>query len=174
MLLCLWTGLVCLTTVSFTHAAAPRELKPATYTFSPGPEFQFEFQERLIEAVPGDILELKAGTYHLHSGLNLVTDNVTIRGAGQDKTILSFKNQRDGSFGLLASGDNLVLENFAVEDTSHNAIKVLGAENVTFRGVRTEWTDGPKTTNGAYGLYPVQCRNVLIENCIAIGAADAG
>ncbi|QDT83573.1 parallel beta-helix domain-containing protein [Gimesia chilikensis] len=174
MLLCLWTGLVCLTTVSSTHAAAPRELKPATYTFSPGPEFQFEFQERLIEAVPGDILELKAGTYHLHSGLNLVTDNVTIRGAGQDKTILSFKNQRDGSFGLLASGDNLVLENFAVEDTSHNAIKVLGAENVTFRGVRTEWTDGPKTTNGAYGLYPVQCRNVLIENCIAIGAADAG
>lgn len=173
-LLCLWTGLVCLTTVSSTHAAAPRELRPATYTFSPGPEFQFEFQERLIEAVPGDILELKAGTYHLHSGLNLVTDNVTIRGAGQDKTILSFKNQRDGSFGLLASGDNLVLENFAVEDTSHNAIKVLGAENVTFRGVRTEWTDGPKTTNGAYGLYPVQCRNVLIENCIAIGAADAG
>ncbi|QDT77850.1 Planctomycete cytochrome C [Gimesia maris] len=150
------------------------KLEASTYTFSPGPEFQFEFQSRLIQAVPGDVLILEAGRYDLHSGLNLVTDNVTIRGQGHEKTVLSFKNQTDGSFGLLASGDNLVLENFAVEDTSHNAIKVLGAENVTFRGVRTEWTGGPKTTNGAYGLYPVQCKNVLIENCVAIGAADAG
>ena len=150
------------------------KLEASTYTFSPGPEFQFEFQSRLIQAVPGDVLILEAGRYDLHSGLNLVTDNVTIRGEGHEKTVLSFKHQTDGSFGLLASGDNLVLENFAVEDTSHNAIKVLGAENVTFRGVRTEWTGGPKTTNGAYGLYPVQCKNVLIENCVAIGAADAG
>lgn len=150
------------------------KLTPATYTFSPGPDFPFRFQSRLIRAVPGDILQLEEGTYELQSGLNLVADNITIRGRGHDKTILSFKNQRDGSFGLLASGDNLVLENFAVEDTSHNAIKVLGAENVTFRGVRTEWTGGPKTSNGAYGLYPVQCKNVLIENCVAIGAADAG
>jgi len=150
------------------------KLVPATYTFSPGPDFQFEFQSRMIQAIPGDVLLLDAGKYELRSGLNLVTDNVTIRGQGHEKTILSFKNQTDGSFGLLASGDNLVLENFAVEDTSHNAIKVLGAENVTFRGIRTEWTGGPKTTNGAYGLYPVQCKNVLIENCIAIGAADAG
>ncbi|QDT26014.1 parallel beta-helix domain-containing protein [Gimesia panareensis] len=170
----LLSEIVMTATCTSAVAAGARQLKPATYTFAPGPDFQFEFQSRLIEAVPGDVLELKAGTYHLHSGLNLVTDNVTIRGAGQDKTILSFKKQRDGSFGLLASGDNLVLENFAVEDTSHNAIKVLGAENVTFRGVRTEWTGGPKTTNGAYGLYPVQCKNVLIEDCIAIGAADAG
>lgn len=147
---------------------------PATYTFSPGPDFQFEFQSRLIQALPGDVLVLEAGKYELHSGLNLLADNITIRGQGHDKTVLSFKNQRDGSFGLLASGDNLVLEQFAVEDTSHNAIKVLGAENVTFRGVRTEWTGGPKSTNGAYGLYPVQCKNVLIEDCIAIGAADAG
>ncbi|WP_417384339.1 parallel beta-helix domain-containing protein [Gimesia sp.] len=150
------------------------KLEASTYTFSPGPEFQFEFQSRLIQAVPGDVLILKEGTYDLHSGLNLVTDNVTIRGQGHEKSVLSFRNQTDGSFGLLASGDNLVLENFAVEDTSHNAIKVLGAENVTFRGVRTEWTGGAKKTNGAYGLYPVQCKNVLIENCVAIGAADAG
>ena len=42
------------------------------------------------------------------------------------------------------------------------------------RRVRTEWTNGPDEGNGAYGLYPVQCRNVLIEECVAIGASDAG
>ena len=41
-------------------------------------------------------------------------------------------------------------------------------------GVRVEWTNGPDTDNGAYGLYPVQCENVLIENSVAIAASDAG
>ena len=30
------------------------------------------------------------------------------------------------------------------------------------------------SSNGAYGLYPVQSKNVLIDGCIAIGASDAG
>jgi parallel beta-helix repeat protein len=40
--------------------------------------------------------------------------------------------------------------------------------------VRTEWTNGPATENGAYGIYPVQTQNVLIEGVVAIGASDAG
>jgi parallel beta-helix repeat protein len=51
---------------------------------------------------------------------------------------------------------------------------VLGARNVTMRGVRVEWTGEPSAANGAYGIYPVQCENVLLENCTAIGASDAG
>jgi len=47
-------------------------------------------------------------------------------------------------------------------------------EYITIRGVRVEWTDGPSTGNGGYGLYPVKTRNVLIEDSIAIGASDAG
>ena len=42
------------------------------------------------------------------------------------------------------------------------------------RNVRTEWTGGALTTNGAYGIYPVQSTNVLIEGAVAIGASDAG
>ena len=40
--------------------------------------------------------------------------------------------------------------------------------------LRTEWTGGPKSTNGAYGLYPVESKDVYIDGCIAIGASDAG
>jgi parallel beta-helix repeat protein len=42
------------------------------------------------------------------------------------------------------------------------------------RKVRAEWTGGPKETNGGYGLYPVQCADVLIEECTIRGASDAG
>jgi len=40
--------------------------------------------------------------------------------------------------------------------------------------VRTEWTNGADTGNGAYGIYPVQSSNVLIDGSVAIGASDAG
>ena len=43
-----------------------------------------------------------------------------------------------------------------------------------FLRVKTEWTNGPKSENGAYGLYPVESKNVLIDGCVAIGASDAG
>ena len=40
--------------------------------------------------------------------------------------------------------------------------------------MRTEWTGGPEETNGGYGLYPVLCTDVLIEDCVVRGASDAG
>ncbi|MCA9082067.1 MAG: right-handed parallel beta-helix repeat-containing protein, partial [Planctomycetaceae bacterium] len=97
-----------------------------------------------------------------------------IRGAGPDKTILSFRGQDVGSEGLVATGNGFTIENLAVEDSVGNGIKTLGSQGVVFRKVRVEWTGGPDPDNGAYGLYPVQCQDVLIEDCTAIGASDAG
>ena len=145
-----------------------------TYVIKPGANLQYDFQARLIDAVPGDVIELGEGTFNFHSELNVACDNLTIRGQGPDKTILSFKGQQAGSEGLTATGNGFVVEDLAVEDTAGDAIKVLGADGVVFRRVRVEWTNGPSSENGAYGLYPVECRNVLIEECVAIGASDAG
>ena len=156
------------------HAHAKEPLTARVAVITPGPNVQYELQARLIDAVPGDIIELAAGRYHFQRQLDITASHLTIRGAGSDKTILSFQGQRVGNAGIEATGDQLCLEGFAVEDTSGNAIKVLGANGVIFRDVRTEWTGPTLPTNGAYGLYPVQCKNVLIENCIAIGASDAG
>ncbi len=140
----------------------------------PSENFQFDLQAALINAIPGDIIHLEAGTYHLKNELNIASDNFTIRGDGPDKTILNFREQDAGSNGIPATGDAFVIEDLAVEDTVGNAIKTLGCNGVTFRNVRVEWTDGPKSTNGAYGIYPVECQNVLIDHCISIAASDAG
>ena len=48
------------------------------------------------------------------------------------------------------------------------------ADGVTIRKVRAEWTGGPGEKNGSYGIYPVKCKNVLIEDSASSGAADAG
>jgi parallel beta-helix repeat protein len=89
-------------------------------------------------------------------------------------TVLRFANQVTGAQGILATGNNFVVEDLAVEDTPGDAIKIEGTDGVTIRRVRVEWTNGPDENNGPYGLYPVQTRNVLIEDCEVRGASDAG
>ena len=133
-----------------------------------------EVQTALIELSPGDVLTLSPGTFVFEDGLSLDVDEVIVRGSGMDETILDFKNQMSGAQGLLVTSDRVTLKDFAVTDAKGAAIKVIGAEGINMINLKTEWTGGPKSTNGAYGLYPVESSDVLIDGCVAIGASDAG
>ena len=137
-------------------------------------DFAKKLQGELLDAKPGSVIEIPAGHYHLDRGLSLRVNGVTIHGAGMDQTILSFRNQTSGPEGLLAQASDFRIEGLTIEDTKGDALKINSGENITIRDVRVRWTDGPKTTNGAYGLYPVKTKNVLIENSQSFGAADAG
>ena len=137
-------------------------------------DFADNLRQRLLDAKPGDVIEVPAGRYHFDRSLSLRVDNVTLRGAGHDKSVLSFKGQKAGAEGLLVNANHFTIENIAIEDSKGDGLKINEAEHITIRGVRVEWTGGPKTSNGGYGLYPVRTRNVLIEDSIAIGASDAG
>ena len=79
-----------------------------------------------------------------------------------------------GAEGLLVNASDFTIEHLAIEDSKGDGIKINEGSNITIRGVRVEWTGEPKTSNGAYGIYPVKTRNVLIEDVVAIGASDAG
>ncbi len=128
----------------------------------------------LETAKPGDVITIPAGTHAMSRSLILNTDGVTIRGAGMDQSILSFTNQVDGAEGLLVNASDFLIEDVAVEDTQGDALKINEGKNITIRRVRTEWTGGPSVDNGAYGIYPVQTENTLIEHSVAIAASDAG
>lgn len=140
------------------------------------PDFQKKLQRQLILAEDGDTIRLDAGTFMITGTLSLEGKNdITVIGAGINRTILSFKNQTEGAEGLrVSNGQRILLQDFTVQDAKGDAIKTMNVDGVTFRRVKTEWTGEPKAENGAYGLYPVLCTNVLIEECEAIGASDAG
>lgn len=139
-------------------------------------DFQKKYQSLFILAEDGDVVELPEGVFELTNTLSLEgKKKVTIRGKGMNKTILSFKNQTDGAEGIRVSdGSDIVLEAFTVQDAKGDAIKTMHVKGITFRNVKTEWTGIPGPENGGYGLYPVQCQGVLIDQCEAIGASDAG
>ena len=141
---------------------------------NPGDNAQEELQEALILMSEGDTLLIKSGYYLFEDGLSLDVDNVTIIGEGLGKTILDFKNQQSGAQGFLVTSNNVTLKDFAILDAKGDALKVIGSKGINMINLRTEWTGGPKSTNGAYGFYPVESEDVLIDGCIAIGASDAG
>ena len=145
-----------------------------TITIYPSADPYTEIQEALILANPGDIVHISEGLYKLEDNLSIDIDNLTLQGDGINKTILSFKDQMSGAQGLSVTSDGVTLQDFAVEDAKGDAIKVKGVHGISFIRVRTEWTNGPNELNGAYGLYPVESKNVLIDSCVAIGASDAG
>ena len=139
-------------------------------------EIQKKIQTQMIMVENGSTIMLDEGTFTFTGSLSLEgKKNIIIKGRGKDKTILSFKAQTDGAEGIrISNAENITLEDFTVQDSKGDAIKTMNVVGITFRNIKTEWLGEPKATNGAYGLYPVQCQKVLIEGCEATGASDAG
>ena len=119
---------------------------------TPNQNSQEEVQEALILLEPGDILTLSEGVFDFKDGLSLDVNNVIVQGSGNNKTILSFKEQLSGAQGFLVTSNKVTLRDFAIEDAKGDALKVIGADGIYMINLRTEWTNGPDSNNGAYGL----------------------
>ena len=137
---------------------------------------QKDLQTQFIMVEDGGTISIGAGTFKLKGSLWMDgKKNITIKGMGMDQTILSFKGQSEGAEGIkVTNAENITIQDLSVQDAKGDAIKTQDVKGISFVNVRTEWTGKPKKTNGAYGLYPVQCSKVLIDGCEAIGASDAG
>ena len=133
-------------------------------------------QRQLILAEKGDTVRIPSGTYYMNKSLSLDNgEDIVIVGEGITNTILSFENQVEGAEGFkITGGNNIRLIDLSVIDSKGDAIKAQNIDNVSFIRVSTRWSGKPKKTNGAYGLYPVSCSNVMIDGCEAVGASDAG
>ena len=159
--------------IALLAALAACSKEPPPRAAEPTP-YQKTLQTQLITAKPGDVITIPAGVHSINRGLSLNVSGVTLRGEGMDKSILSFKGQLQGAEGLLVNASEFTIEDLAIEDTAGDGLKINEGRNIVIRRVRTEWTRGPDENNGAYGIYPVQAENLLLEECVAIGASDAG
>jgi len=140
------------------------------------PEVEKELQTLFVMAENNSVIELPAGTFQLDQSLWLDDKkNVIIRGKGMRKTILNFSGQISGAEGIKVNNcSGITIEHLTVQNTKGDGIKTQEVDGITFRNVTAEWTNGANEKNGGYGLYPVQCKNVLIDSCVARGASDAG
>jgi cytochrome c peroxidase len=132
----------------------------ATFTVGPGQSIQ----AAVDRCKPGDRVEIEPGVYH--QSVVVDTDGITLIG-------LSRQGERpvlDGG-GTLAdavqgSGTDFTIEGLTVRRYKGNGIMVSKAQRVVFRDLVVDDT-------GLYGVYPVQCTDVLVERCTVSGINDA-
>ena len=131
--------------------------------------------EAFILAEDSSTIRIPEGFYDLKT--QLILDNkksIRIHGEGMDKTVLSFRNLKSGGEGVKIVGTNITIEELSIEDAPGDGIKAQHTDGITFRKINVTWTNGDKSKNGTYAIYPVQCKNVLIDSCIASHSKDAG
>jgi parallel beta-helix repeat protein len=131
--------------------------------------------EDFILVEDGGIIDIPGGFYELNT--QLIIDNktnITIKGAGMDQTFLSFKGLQSGGEGVKIVGNNIIIQDLSIEDAPGDGVKAQHSDGITFRRINVTWTNGDKSKNGTYAIYPVQCKNVMIDEVIASHSKDAG
>lgn len=122
-------------------------------------------QSGLDAAQAGDTVLVHAGVYH--EALTLDASGITLLGMSENgaRPVLDGRNVL--SDGLVGSCSKFEMRNFEVRNYTANGLMINRGNGVTFREIHC---DNP----GLYGLYPVECLNVLVERCSVSGARDAG
>lgn len=166
-------GLFCTCLLAIVYGCGEPASSPSQTAAEP-PSVEESLRQQFESAKSGDVIVVPPGKHEVRRPLVLNSDGVTVRGSGMAESILTFANQVAGAEGILVNASDFTIEDLAIEDSIGDALKINEGRNITVRRVRTEWTNGPDTENGAYGIYPVLTENTLIDGAIAIGASDAG
>ena len=122
-------------------------------------------QQAVDRSGPGDTIEVPYGIYH--EAVVLDWSDVKLIGIPNDKgewPVLDGEGTR--SDGVIASGNNFEMANFAVKNYTSNGVLVEGATGVHLHDLYIENT-------GVYGVYPVRCTDVVMEHIEATRMNDA-
>ena len=135
---------------------------PITLTVAEGQTVQ----DVVDGAQTGDTVEIPYAIYNERVVLDL--NGITIRGIPNDAGEYPiFDGENALSEAFLVSGNDFVISHLHIRNYTDNGVLVEGTTNVHFHDMVVEHP-------GAYGIYPVQCTNAIIERIVVSGADDAG
>jgi cytochrome c peroxidase len=122
-------------------------------------------QEAVDKAGRNGIVRIYPGTYH--ENVLVIHHGVTIEGVIRNgkRPVLDGRNiLPDAISGL---GNDFKVMNLEIRNYQGNGVVVHKARNVIYRNLILHNT-------GLYGVYPIECDGVLVEDCKVSGARDAG
>lgn len=147
--------------VPVDEAGAVMKHEPTTVRVGPNETLQ----QAIDRSGPGDTIEVPYRIYH--EAVVLDWSDVKLVGIPNDKgdwPVLDGEGTR--ADGVIASGNNFEMYNFAVKNYTSNGVLVEGSTGVYLHDMYIENT-------GVYGVYPARCTDVLVERIKATLMNDA-
>jgi parallel beta-helix repeat protein len=141
-------------------------------SFGPGEENKIT--EAFLSMKDSTSILIKAGTYHFDNLSIAQVKHIRILGEGFDQTILDFSSQTQGGEGIRVTGvTGFTIDGMTIRDSKGDLIKINKSRDVTVINLHAIWKTAD-STSGGYAIYPVMCKNVLIDSCYVEGSSDAG
>lgn len=170
------TALLLLLITGIFGSCTPRTDQKDTYTtvlsFKPGEEAKIA--EAFLSLKDSTSILLKAGNYKFDNLSIAQVNHILIQGEGHDKTFLDFSGQTQGGEGIRVTDvKGFTIDAMTIRDSRGDLLKINKSSNVTVTNLHAVWSKAD-STSGGYAIYPVLCKNVLIENCYTEGSSDAG
>ncbi|WP_316841689.1 parallel beta-helix domain-containing protein [Pedobacter gandavensis] len=157
---------------SCTQKSGPQNQYKTVLTFNPGEEAKIE--EAFLSLKDSTSIMLKAGNYKFDNLSIAQVNHILIQGEGHDKTILDFSSQSQGGEGIRVTDvKGFTIDAMTIKDSKGDLLKINKSRDVTVTNLHAVWSKAD-STSGGYAIYPVMCKNVLIENCYTEGSSDAG
>lgn len=122
-------------------------------------------QEAVDRAGRNGVVRIHPGTYH--ENVLVIHHGVTIEGiiSNGKRPVLDGRNLLPDAISGL--GNDFKVQNLEIRNYQGNGVVVHKARNVIYRNLVLHNT-------GLYGVYPIECDGVLVEDCVVSGTRDAG
>ena len=145
-----------------------------TTEISYGPGDENKITEAFLSLKDSSSILLKAGIYKFDNLSIAQLKHILIRGEGYDRTILDFSAQSQGGEGIRVTDvKGFTIADMTIRDSKGDLVKINKCRDVIIRNLHATWKTAD-SSSGGYAIYPVLCKNILIENCYAEGSSDAG
>ncbi len=133
------------------------------------PEDFASIQDAVDAAVPGDLILIGAGVYN--EAVQVETENIVIRGADRNETILDGQNEMEN--GIIVFSNGVAVENLTARNYNSNGVFFTGDYDSDFvlEGYRASYVT--VHNNGDYGIYAFNAANGLIEHSYGSGQPDS-
>ena len=171
---CLPAILICISLISCKDQSGSTTADTYVHqlVFAPGDEAKV--LEAFLTIRDSTSILLKAGAYRFDNLSIVKAKHIQIKGAGRDKTILDFSAQTQGGEGIRVTDvTGFSISGMTIRDSKGDLLKINKSRDVVIRELNAVWRTSD-STSGGYAIYPVLCKNVLVEDCYAEGASDAG
>lgn len=124
-----------------------------------------KIQDTVAQAQSGDTIYVKPGTYH--EAVYIDKDDIKLIGVieGGKRPLIDGEHKLND--GIIAMSSKLTFENLHIAHYKGNGITTQGSNDVIMRHLIVEDT-------GIYGIYPTLGDNIVVEDNVTWGIADAG